>query len=444
MEKIQKAILGTFLTNIIFLLVGFITSIFTTRFLGPEGRGVFAIFQANITLFTMLFTFNISGAIIYYFTNKELSSSNIVGGSIAGLLSGLLLLSLVLFALYFSGYIDLLFPKEYSSWYYIIFVLSAFVLISSYNFFQSGLRAIKEFRILNNSNLIMGFSSLAYFSVLYFFIGSDSKLSARLDLAIWGYALIYLVPIFITIALFWNRIFKNIKVDFDLKSSTATAFPFIITGLAADALNFINYRVDFWFVEHFVGIAQLGLYSLAVSLGQLLWVVPAAIGLVLMPYLNEKTDEKERRKVFLLYSRLTFTSLLLLAILGVLLAPFMIPLIYGANFSGSLFSFQLLLIGIVFSGLTKVTSMFIVVLGKFNWNVWSVALGALVTIVLDCLLIPIYGIEGASIATSLSYISIFLVLFFFIRRSNDLNYSYNNMFILAPKDIRMVLKSIYN
>ncbi len=128
-----------------------------------------------------------------------------------------------------------------------------------------------------------------------------------------------------------------------------------------------------------------------------------------------------------------------LVILG--LSEIILPLVYGKEFSQSVLSLRILLVGAVFHSVTKVFSVFIVTQGKMLYNVWAVVGGVIVTLVLDVLLVPAYGIEGASIATSISYFVIFLILFLVLIykfKITRLNY-----FLLEPKDIKYILNKMY-
>ncbi len=98
--------------------------------------------------------------------------------------------------------------------------------------------------------------------------------------------------------------------------------------------------------------------------------------------------------------------------------------------------------GAVFASVAKVASVYLVTQGQMAYNVLSVSAGVLVTIVLDILLIPKYGIEGASIATSISYIAIFVVLVFSIRyklKIRELNY-----FVPDLRDFRQIISRLRN
>ncbi|HIP31151.1 MAG TPA: hypothetical protein EYG86_00170, partial [Crocinitomicaceae bacterium] len=66
MNSFSKSAVYTFLTQIPTQLFGIISGIFITRMLGPEGKGIYAIFYADISLFITILGFSINTAIIHY------------------------------------------------------------------------------------------------------------------------------------------------------------------------------------------------------------------------------------------------------------------------------------------------------------------------------------------------------------------------------------------
>lgn len=116
------------------------------------------------------------------------------------------------------------------------------------------------------------------------------------------------------------------------------------------------------------------------------------------------------------------------------------PRVYGAAFAESTSSLKILLVGAVFASVAKVASVYLVTQGQMVSNVISVSAGVLVTIVLDILLIPRFGIEGASIATSVSYIAIFVVIVFSIRYK--LNVKELNYFVPDLQDFRQMISRL--
>ena len=85
-KSISSNIFQTFVVQIPNYILGIAAGIFITRQLGPEGKGVYAFFIANMQLLVMFFGFNITGGLKYFVANKKMA------GVIFGFRSGFYLL----------------------------------------------------------------------------------------------------------------------------------------------------------------------------------------------------------------------------------------------------------------------------------------------------------------------------------------------------------------
>ena len=135
------------------------------------------------------------------------------------------------------------------------------------------------------------------------------------------------------------------------------------------------------------------------------------IGSVIMPYLSED-DEVQRRNFFTIYSRVSFLSILVMVAIFALFGDFLIPFIYGAEFEGSVAPFYVLLIGMIFTSMSQLFGTMLFSKGRNDVTLLANSVGLVITVVLDILLIPKYGIVGAAIATTFSYFFLFAVLLF--------------------------------
>ena len=70
---------------------------------------------------------------------------------------------------------------------------------------------------------------------------------------------------------------------------------------------------------------------------------------------------------------------------------------------------------------------------KIKYNLIASAIGLGLTIILDLYLIPRFGINGASIASVVSYAGVFVTVFAFV--TLKLNYGISNYFIVGRKDL---------
>ena len=123
-----------------------------------------------------------------------------------------------------------------------------------------------------------------------------------------------------------------------------------------------------------------------------------------------------------------------------MLSSFIIPFMYGNEFENTVIPFQIILPGMLFSCITQLFSIFIVSANRNIFNIIACSFGLVFTLILDLILIPKIGINGASIATSLSYFIIFLLSYIFVIYL--LNKKTLNLFIPKRHDLSMVINLV--
>jgi len=181
-------------------------------------------------------------------------------------------------------------------------------------------------------------------------------------------------------------------------------------------VQFLNYRLDVYFVNAWQGLQAVGNYTMAVWLTQMLWLLPNAIGaLVLQAAARAERPELALPEV----CRITRLSVLLSAGGGLALAvvaALFVPPVLGEDFRGAIRPLVLLLPGVVAFTVTILLSAYLNGIRHQHLTTY-VACGSLaVTVAADVLLIPRYGIAGAAIASSLSYVTSAVVTALVVRR----------------------------
>jgi len=215
-------------------------------------------------------------------------------------------------------------------------------------------------------------------------------------------------------------------------------------GLAwvSNLAQFLNYRVDIWIVQHFTGAATLGLYALAANLATMLWMLPRATSTVLLPAIaaaDSGTGFHEAARL----GRLSLAVTLLGAVPLALSAPWWITLVYGGDFLGAAQPFALLLVGCVPFTVCVVQAAVLAGVDRQRVNLRASALGLVFTVVLDLALIPRYGIAGAAVASSVSYLVTTAVVLRAFAKAGSVPLA--ACLVLQPGDVRYVrdgLKSL--
>jgi O-antigen/teichoic acid export membrane protein len=205
---------------------------------------------------------------------------------------------------------------------------------------------------------------------------------------------------------------------------TSSALP--LAGMAlysmplfvGNVVQFLNYRLDIFFLKGFLSLGAVGTYTVAVGIAQLLWLIPNALGsLVMRATAAHGGTEGVLRRVaevnrFCLYLGMA-------AALGLAFAAsVLLEAVFGRDFSGSMRPLLVLLPGVVLFCPTIVLSAYLNGIRKQVYTTWVACGSLVVTVVLNLLLIPRIGIAGAAAASTASYTVSSLVTTVLVLRLN--------------------------
>lgn len=429
--SLGKNIFYTFLTQIPVVILSVITGVFITRYLGVEYKGIFSFFESDIILLTLFTGFGMDTAISYYLSKKQHDISKILGVAIIVLLSTIIFLFLLLFSLIHISPDNFLFPTDFDAYFYYIYLFVAVALSLLNSYFSAIYRGLKKFSLVNKVTLVNTIVALMAFAVLYF------------NAVGWIYftklenVLLIKLGVLIFLNLIWFIVYlQSIKQRVSFRIDRALfkgIFGFISFIYLADLLNFFNYRLDLYFIEFYLNKVELSYYSLAVNIAQFFWIFTASLTTVLQPSLNDP-NEKSVLSKFVFYSRLNFTSILVGCIILYFIAGWIIPFVYGKDFSGTVLALQILLPAILVGSISKMFAFMVVNKGYVRYNLYAVVFGLLVTAILNFMLIPTYGIIGASLSSLFSYLVIAITVYLCVIKK--IRYPNTNYFFLTFKDIK--------
>jgi O-antigen/teichoic acid export membrane protein len=203
---------------------------------------------------------------------------------------------------------------------------------------------------------------------------------------------------------------------------------------AVNVLSLVNYRVELIILELYAGLSGVGIYSLAVSIGELIWVASSSVSAALVAPMLTGDDQP----AFELVQRTVRAVLILSAFLGGMLAivaPFVIPRLFGAAFEGSVTPLLILIPGIVlFAPGAVIATFFSVKLGKARYAFWMTALSAVTTGLVALIAAPRYGATGAAIASTTAYAVSIITAYWWCARITSTSLS---QFIPRPSDLRI-------
>lgn len=164
----------------------------------------------------------------------------------------------------------------------------------------------------------------------------------------------------------------------------------------------LNYRVDILMLEDVFDIpkAMIGIYSVGISLGEKIWLIPDALKDILMSHLANGSNKDETAKV----TRLSLAVILAMLVAMILLGKPFILFLYGNEYEDAYSIFLIMLAGVVGMVFYKMIYAHNVVHGKRIVNLIFLGIAAIANIVWNYLLIPYGGIFAAAWASVISYL----------------------------------------
>lgn len=395
------------------VLIGYINVLWLfPYFLEADQIGLFRLIQSSAFLMATFGQFGLSSALVKFFPKlkdqKGFLSFIILGG----------VFGFVLFAAFtflFKTEITAYFAKESGLFieYFGITLLISFILIQ-FQLLEVYCRSLLKIVIPTLIRDIQLRLSVTVLVVLYAlniitFNGLIQWLSAA-----------YLLMVITVI--FYLRQLKAFQLSFNFK--------FINTALLKQIMTYAVYmmigaggtqivlQIDSIMVSGALGLDATGIYTVAFFIGVVIEMPKRSITQISAPLISQAFEKNDMPAVEKLYKQASINQMIIgsLLLIGI-----------WANLE-SLYSFipngEVYIQGInvvLFIGLGKLSDMIfgtngeIIVMSKhYKFNVVAVGILAMLTIVLNLLLIPKYGIEGAAIASFLAMLTFNLSKFLFV------------------------------
>lgn len=388
------------LTNLVGAAVPFLLLPFFTRWLTPTDYGKVAMFGLFAAFLSPVLGLSINGAIAqkYYDKGQGMykNARLLWNGFLLVTLSTLICIIIVfLFQGYLVEYLSLSLPVLLLS------VLSTFISIV----FQCYLT------MLQIRKKAWHYGLLQLFFVL---------LSAGLSLLLVGYfdfswlGRVYASVIASFIVAVTSFIFilrrKWIYFEYsnlDIRHLWDYGFPLIFHSIG----GLLIALVDRLFISNMVSLKEAGLYTLAYSVCSVFGMVTSSFNQAFVPWLFKslsREDKPTNIKIVKL-SYLIMFLFLLIAIVGVLITPFILKYFVGKKFITSQIYFIWLLFGFSFGGMYYLVTNYIFYTAKTKYLAYTTLFSGLINVGLCYLLIKYNGAVGAAQSFAITNLILFLI-----------------------------------
>jgi O-antigen/teichoic acid export membrane protein len=391
--------------------------IIITRVYGREGYGAFSLMQSWPALFFIIVDFGVN-AIAARELSKDFSKAEKYIGNI--LLMRIIFSSLVILLLNI-----VLFFFPYSSELRVGIRLGLFLLLTQALFSTSNI--IFQVKLKYDSSVISRL--LGYIAILGLIL-ILSYLRVDVMWVNFGYVIGGVITFFMTLK-FLKKMGISPKLSFD-----RDLWKYLLGGALPLGIMFIFSQISF--KEDAIMISALRLpesyglnntesvavYALPYKAFEVFLVLPTFFMNSVYPVLVRHMEESKEKlkRTFLNSTRFLVGSGLLVGIIGAILAPFIINILGGLEFSQSILVMRILVLPIVLFYLTSPIAWLIVTLGYQKFLPWVYFVGAAFNMIANFIFIPQYSFYAASIITVLSELIILVLLIFTARKSWKLKY----------------------
>ena len=413
----SRGVVYSLIARIVFILSAYAIHIYLARLLGPEKYGVFGVCLAVITVGRVFLDSGVRQVVSNSVANYPEGAKYLLRKGILIQFAISLILGFIIIALS-KNIAQFLSDKTLENPLY----LSALVIImqSLFYIFMGSLNGLKRFAA--ESGLLTTYSivrALAAILLVYFgmeVIGALSGLLiASFVVAMLGLILTHDLP---------KKEVSSIQLSHMLKESIPVIIMF---GSISIIMN-----VDLFAVKYFIADGQFaGYYTCAAAISKVAYPFLVAFGVVLLPFVSSSyhQDNFEQTKKYvnevLRYSLLiTLPMVFLFSIY----AKDIVIFVYGNSYLPAADSLKILVWGLLCLGLVSIFSNIMIAINKENRMLKYSIIGVVLSLALNAVLIPMMGVIGAAISTTISSAIVTFLAYSYVNRVLKLSINASTVF----------------
>lgn len=403
-QRIAKNIGMSGISQLAVSILAFILMIYIARYFGPAEYGVYSFAISFTTLFAIFADIGLSQFMIRNIArNKKLSEEYITNVSIIKIVLSIITLGLISFTVNLMNY-----PSDIV---YIVYLFGVYTILTS--FAQMFMSIFQAFEKMEYVAIVTTIEKMILISFGLYILFLGYGLTTLAYVYVFSSTISLIISCFIVL----KKISKpSPKINFSLwKPLVISSIPFGLNTLFA----MLFFKIDTVILSILQDDVAVGLYSAAynplLTLGVIIsGMVVSAIYPVMSRYFISSKDSLERFTV--LNSKYMAIIGFPIAIGSFILAEQFIQLFYAGQYIGSIIAFQILAIFIPIRLISSITGTLLTSINKQGVRMICVFLSAIFNILLNLALIPTLSYVGASLATVLSEIVLYLITIYFINK----------------------------
>ncbi|MBT5491140.1 oligosaccharide flippase family protein [bacterium] len=396
-QDLISNIIHTYSSRILLIILGLMSNIMITRYLGVENYGIYSLSLIIIALGTQFGNFGLHAANIYYVAKKKMLLGMLLKNSIVFSIVSGITISLIIY------FISLFYPNIINLDISILLIIMIMIPISLMSLFTKNLLiGIGKIKLDNKISIYTRILTILLLLLSISLFTLDIKVALS----------IFAIGIIVSLVFILRTLKKDVTYRYKLSSKLMKNISgFGMKAYMSALFAFLVLKSDLFFVNYYLSKSELGYYSLAVSFIDYIYMLPVIIGTILFQKLSSMKNNKQKYETMKKLS-FYFTIIYAIFLLGIYLtSDFLITTLYGNDFSKSVISINILLIAIFFMGMQTIQVQYLNTIGypKAILYYWMIAL--CINILINILFIEQYGLLSVALSTVIAY----FLMYIFIR-----------------------------
>jgi len=408
----------SFLIRVAGQIMGFVITFIIAHYFGAKGLGDYVLAVIVLRIFVLIAKLGLDTAsirfIAEYASKNQWKNIRLYRGKV----SFLLLFSTIFFSITMYVFAPYIANIVGANPFYIklnsFFILPMAFFILNYQSLR-GLKKITEFSFFY-------WMSRVTFSAIIILI--TVQFSRNENVPIFAFLLGLVIVFVLSYFVFFDRLNSEEKSKIESKESFGTSLGykeillFSFPLLLAQSGQFIMAWTDKLMLGGFMSAADVGVYDVALKLSMFVNIALTSISSITSPKFAELYslgEMKRLRKVVLQATKITFWSTVPLVVGFIVLSPFLLN-VFGEEFKNGFYVLCILSSARLVSALTGPAGNLLQMTGREVIFMKVLFIGAIINIGLNYYLIPIYGIEGAAIASFISIVFWNLTMVYYVKK----------------------------
>ena len=421
-EALKKITKGT--TIVLFGLfigkvLGYLSRLVMARFFGAELYGLFAIASTVLAVLTLICLLGTNSGInrfIPFYMGKK-DESKVKGTVVSALKITMpfgIILSIITFLLSETISVGIFNKPD------LVPMIQVFSLVLPFSVLiyvlTSTLRGLQNMKYYTYTWDISKSAVTLIMIVLFFYLGFG------IIGAVYAYYIGYVLACILGIY-FVNKAFPIFRKSIKAKPITKTLFLFSLPIILGSFMRMIMNWFDIFMLGVFVSSAEVGIYSMAIATAALVLVMAEAFNYIYLPVASEMFGKGDLKGISVIYKSVVkwvFSLSFPLFLIMVFFPSTILNILFGGDFVNGSVVLGVLSFGYLMMAVSTMAIANLIAIGKTKINLLNMSISAAINFALNLILIPVYGIFGAGIATGASLLVLALL-------SNFYSYKYNRV-----------------